>query len=530
MERTKCNSSGVQVKDGTWIVSYEIFEVLMKLWEAIQRGCKVHEVQEAPEFVSNWYEVIPSIFKNLADSDKENGQAKILYSVIVATSSVEDNSECHIVVPGAGTLAYGWSYTAMAMLLSQRGCHGSFDLYDPDTKDLTKIVQGFTMNYYKDVAPQALLDSVTHILDDTFPSAVPLRVITKALAKGVVVSVKANVQKPDSRLNNETQFHQYPLQVFQQPFYSGHERRVVYNYKPRQITRNLVSCTCYNCLKMSAHPLVEEEWHHLIGFGVRPCFAVKGKSLIVKAYGFYTGRRAAHELMNYDLCEIPKLNKYLNTLPQVVTPIISGLVEHKLNDKMELWCNNNSLGTVPKRVSEVFPPFIISVKENYPLLRQYYPEYVYVETRDFIYVGNSKVIPDFDNVQKAFDIDIKAIPKGAVFLVYSDKEPEIVMINSREVRFDLVGKYKSYALLMEHHANDRKFEMRPKLNTASIFVVRPKEIRTVKKRRKQKRDRNGDCTTASLVVTMASTAGTTSTVTTTTTTTQWLDNEFSTKG
>jgi hypothetical protein len=399
MDRKTCNSSSVIVADGTRVISFQIYDILMRLWRGMQDGCRIDEVKDVPPFVPNWYEVIPDFYKSMGGSKTQNGQAKIMYSVIAATTSVPDGSACHIVVPGAGMQEYGWSYNAIAMILSDRQCHGRMDLYDPIGQNGTKVVGKFTLNFFAEKVPTVFAKSVTHILDDTFPSAVNLKAVAKAIDDGVVVSMKTNVQQIGSRLNNEVILHKAPLRLFQQPFYNGSERRVVYNYKPRQVRRNLSSCCCYDCLKTQSHPIIEEEWHHLIGFGVKPCFAVKGREMIASAYGFYTGRKRPEELIDLPLTSLPKMTKYLATLPRVTTPEISHLEEKILlnrgREARELWCVDNHRGADHVLAYSVELPLMVSKIENTELVRKYFSKAQILETDSFLYVTKDVNNPNF---------------------------------------------------------------------------------------------------------------------------------------
>jgi hypothetical protein len=392
----------------------------------------------------------------MGSAAKDNGQAKIFYSVVTTASSVPENSKVHVVIPGAGSLQYGWSYTALAMLLSQRGCSGKMDLYDPDTENCVKVVGNFAMNYYAEKAPKDFSDTVTHVMDDTWPSALSIRAVVKLVAQGAVVSMKANVQVAANKLTNEASIYKLPCQIFHQPFYSGAERRIVYNYKPRPVVRSLHSCSCYDCLKMQRHPLLEEEWHHLVGFGVRPCSPVSGRDMIQTAYPYYTGQRDfSVDATTFDLKQLPKINKYLATLEGNITPRLTTFEEritgNGSNEVRELWCSRADKGTVRYKLDPGLMPFIVA-NESVNLVRGYLHA-DYFSTDSFTYVS------PFASVQRrpglvgpqVYTTEFSGNKKGSLYLAYGENRPQRVFVRGREVSFHVINQYanrdKAYSML-----------------------------------------------------------------------------------
>jgi len=286
-----CTTSYARFHDGTIAVSQDIHNAVWRLHAAITRGVMINKTSDAdvPPWTPNWCAGIPSFFKKLKGSPQDCGQAKIFYSVIVALSGVENRKDLVICVPGCGSQDLGWSYPAAAALLTGRGCSGRFELYDPLTVNATVTVGNFTLCYSSKTV-STVADDVTHVIDDTWPSCMETGAILKAIERKVVVSVKANLCAVSSPFSSLVAMTRSPVRVFSQPYFSGSEQRAVYNYRAPKISRQLRGCYCANCLRSQDHPIVDEVMHHMVGFGVRPCFSFPGRQLMQAAYPIISGR------------------------------------------------------------------------------------------------------------------------------------------------------------------------------------------------------------------------------------------------
>jgi hypothetical protein len=279
-------SSGVRWPDGTYCVSFEIHEVMWRLYRAIERGVSVSDVVETeiPEWTSNWYERIPGMFKRYGKGE-DNGQAKIFYSVMLALSGLRDQKDLHIFVPGSGRMTQGWSYSAAAELLTQHGCSGRFELWDLLAEESNGQIGNFTMDYHKGYVPP-IPETATHVLDDTYPCVLEPRQVKKAVERGVVVTAKIVLTSPAYGMLMRDRI---PSRIFSQPFYSGYEKRIVYNYRPPKVTAPPVGCSCPSCLKRQEHYIGEEGEHHVFGMGVVPCYSLPGYNLLKECYPFRAG-------------------------------------------------------------------------------------------------------------------------------------------------------------------------------------------------------------------------------------------------
>jgi hypothetical protein len=456
------NTSYVKLEDGTINYSYDIYEVLLNMWTAIQQGKRIDEVYTPIECEFNWREQIPDIFKNLNASKQDSGQAKIFYSVVTAVSGVKAEEPLHVIVPGAGPMEYGWSYTAVAMLLTDRGCTGRFDLYDPLAEEVEKMVGNFKFTYHKRTAPRDYPDTVTHVVDDTFPSAISLRLLNKLVTKGVVVSTKASVRQADSRLNSEAVLHRLPGKMFMQPFYNGNERRMVYNYRPEYGMRKQHICNCYDCAKMAQHPLNEEEWHHAIGFGVRPCFSVKGKTLINQAYAYYTGRKTMIDIIKEPLETIPKLTKYLRTLETRVTEEVHSIVE-RTKKKTEYYALTNFSAGQSKPVSEIVLPCIVKPEVSSNIIRAAFHGKKIVKTAQCFYVTETSVEQLIEeHYTGEFKVNLSGIPEAkARIIVTSQHKPDTLLINGHKYGFVVETFYSTRKEAFDNYHGRHVYEATP---------------------------------------------------------------------
>jgi len=279
-------TSGVRWDDNTFVVSFEIHEVLWRLFLAIERGVSVTDIDpvDIPQFTANWYERVPGIFKKYGKTI-DNGQAKIFYSVMLAISTLRDEKNLHIFVSGSGRTDQGWSYSAAAEYLSKRGCSGRFELWDLLTETKNSQVGNFAMDYHQGYVP-AIPETATHVLDDTWPCVLKPQEIKKAVDRGVVITAKIVL---NAVVSGSVMRARLPARIFTQPFHSGWERRIVYNYRAPKTGVPVVGCTCSDCLKRQEHFIGEEGEHHIFGMGVKPCFPVPGYNLLRECYPFKAG-------------------------------------------------------------------------------------------------------------------------------------------------------------------------------------------------------------------------------------------------
>jgi hypothetical protein len=484
------NTSGVMLEDNTQLISYQIYDVLMNLWDAMTAGKRIDEVWYDREMPPNWREVVPSIFKNMAGTGIESGQAKIFYSVVTAVASVEDGQDLHLAVPGAGSIEYGWSYTAVAMILTDRGCKGRIDLYDPIAEPGERTVGNFLLTYFKRVVPREFESSVTHVLDDTFPSAIAFRTLERLVSKGVIVSTKTNVQLAESRLNTEALIHKLPGQLFNQPFYKGSERRMVYNFKPRYVTRRQHQCNCFDCLKMAESLLVEEEWHHVIGFGVRPCFPVKGRTLINQAYGYYTGRKTELDMVKEPLETLPKLTKYVKTLQRYAMERVNSLVERKKGKKTEYFAMTNFSMTQEINVKEIKLPCIVDSDVPLSMIRLAFEAKV-IKTPQCYYVSESDSSMVVEQAYTGrFDVELTDEPRmKAVVFVYSVHTPLQLFINQVERKFRLITQYTDRRVAHQMYSGRNVYEAEPKISD-KVWILKIGGYDTKKEKRKMRQVQN----------------------------------------
>jgi len=117
-----------------------------------------------------------------------------------------------------------------------------------------------------------------------------------------------------------------PARIFSQPFYTGNEKRVVYNYTQPIQRVPLSGCFCPDCLKRQEHYVGEDVEHHLFGMGVRPCYALPGYQLLRECYPFRSGHVVDYSLslLNMPPNVLKRFRQY-GISRQATIPVYTGI-------------------------------------------------------------------------------------------------------------------------------------------------------------------------------------------------------------
>jgi len=260
---------------------------------------------------------------------------------------------------------------------------------------------------------------------------------------------------------------------------------VVFNYRAPKIVVPTRGCFCTECIKTSDRPIADDEYHRLIGMGVRPCFSLSGRKLLARAYPLMTARSMdmRSRLAEMNRLEIDRFSRYL---PFCNTPRVRSawyLEARKVKIKtsqpglfvteLQLWGALSLDRTSEKhRLGPDSLPFVFFEKAWCLLLQQfawisvvafgdaYRAEHVACDPP----VPNADVLKTFDDAPLAlpkpvfeFDVPLRIqIPRNVLFssphfIHYGGSPPTRIIVNDRICTVRCEGSY----LTMSEYASAR---------------------------------------------------------------------------